>query len=198
MDYEIISLVNIHCIVWMFFCIHWQNQMISKDHFIQFTSSSPGRVLGNINLGAVFLDTLPQMYIRRTSSRGKTHWQYYSYGAYIMQIFFKNIKYIQYIPRLNSVWTQNEGTPLSVREREGSWRHLSVFGFNHSSVPLLTAWPRPFHFSPNNFHLRTNWSDLLTSREWDLHKGVRADCKGDTDCQSLSLQQGRLILTGRG
>ena len=71
MDYEIISLVNIHCIVWMFFCIHWQNQMISKDHFIQFTSSSRGSVLGNINLGAVFLDTLPQMYIRRTSSHGK-------------------------------------------------------------------------------------------------------------------------------
>ena len=36
-------------------------------------------------------------------------------------------------------------------ESEGSWRHLSVFGFNHSSVPLLTAWSRPKHFSPNNF-----------------------------------------------
>ena len=53
---------------------HYSNDTISRDHIIQYTPCSLGSVLGNIALGTVFLDTIPRMNIRPTSSHRK-HWQ---------------------------------------------------------------------------------------------------------------------------
>ena len=63
-------------------CISWyslaigliSDDMIYRDHIIQYTPCALGRVQGNTSLGTVFPRTLPRANTRDTSSRGK-HWQ---------------------------------------------------------------------------------------------------------------------------
>ena len=67
-----------HYLYWFLHCqysLHCRDvfldiHMIIRDH-IQYTSCSLGCVLGNTPLGTVFLDTLPRMNIKHTSSRRK-------------------------------------------------------------------------------------------------------------------------------
>ena len=64
-----LSIFNIHRAVWMCSVATGPiaNDMIFRDHIIQYIPCSLGSVLGNIAQGTVFLDTLPRANITRST-----------------------------------------------------------------------------------------------------------------------------------
>ena len=75
-----LSIFNIHRTLGVYFLVFpgnrgtMVNEMVSRDHIIQYTPCTLMSVFENIALGTVFLDALSKVNIRHTSSQGK-HWQ---------------------------------------------------------------------------------------------------------------------------